>query len=160
MHSNKTGNMFDFFFFFFVHTLICFLSPPSNFWLNFKHFSTKILHFLPPVKSKNIGIWNVKGWFLKITLPEKPLMVLYTNCHISKSRSMNLILVPNYSWKCALTMISKTHFPQNVNCSMFLGVYHISVWMPESCMLFVLWPCTVIVAQKMACDIMYVFPLW
>ena len=64
MHSNKTGNKshrpilryeqlkvqgimvknnssVDFEIFVFLHTLICFLSPPCNFWLIFKHFPTK-----------------------------------------------------------------------------------------------------------------------
>ena len=61
-------------------------------------FLQKILHLLPnpkPVKSKTLGIGNFKGWFLKITLLEKPLKVLDANGHISKSRSMNLILVSN-----------------------------------------------------------------
>ena len=80
MNSNKTGNklhrsilrygrlkfawgwkmthlsILRFFFFFFSCTFICLLLPPCNLWLIFKHFPTKILHFLHPVLSKPIGI--------------------------------------------------------------------------------------------------------
>ena len=51
-----------------------------------KHFQQKILDFLHPVISKTIGIGNFKGRFLKITLREKLLKILYTNGHIWKSR--------------------------------------------------------------------------
>ena len=63
----------------------------SDLFLNI--FPQNILHFLQPVRSKTIGIGNFEGRFFKITLPEKPLKVLYTNGRISISRSMNLILV-------------------------------------------------------------------
>ena len=48
-----------------------------------------------PIKSKTIGINNLKGQFLKITLSEKSLKVSYINGHISKIMSKNLILVIN-----------------------------------------------------------------
>ena len=44
------------------------------------------MHFLQPDISKPIGIRNFKGRFLKITLPEKPFMVLYTNDHYLKKK--------------------------------------------------------------------------
>ena len=91
----KNNSSVDFEIFFFLHTLICFLSPPCDFWPIFKYFPTKILHFLQPGISKTIGIGNFRGRYLKISLPEKPLTILYTNGHISKSRSMNLILESN-----------------------------------------------------------------
>ena len=77
-----------------------------KFELIFKHFPTKILHFLQPVKSKTIGI------DLKDQFSEKPISVLYTNVHISKCRkSMNLILVSIIlKWKCATYNDSKNSF--------------------------------------------------
>ena len=72
----------------------------SDWFSNF--LPLKFLHFLQLVMSKTIGIGNFKGRFLKImTPPEKLLTVLVTSGHISKSRSMKLILVSNESWKCA-----------------------------------------------------------
>ena len=62
---------------------ITYLHVISDWFLNTCH---KILHFLQPVKSKTIGIGNFKDIFLKITLPEKLLMVLFTNGHISKKK--------------------------------------------------------------------------
>ena len=51
--------------------LICFLSPPCNFW---HKFPTKNSTFSAACHiSKTIGIGNIKGRFLNITLPEKPL---------------------------------------------------------------------------------------
>ena len=65
-----------------------------NFRLIFKHFPTKHSTFSAACQTQNCRIGNFKGPFLKITLPEKPLKVFYTNEHISKSgRNMNLILV-------------------------------------------------------------------
>ena len=48
------------------------------------------MHFPQPVISKTIGIGNFEGWFLRITLSQKLLTVLHTNCHISKSREYEL----------------------------------------------------------------------
>ena len=67
-----------FFFFFFFNILIFD-------WFS-KIFLQKFLNFLQPVISKTIEIGNFKGPISQITLPEKPLMVLYTNGHISNSR--------------------------------------------------------------------------
>ena len=53
----------------------------SDWFLN--TFPQKILHFLQPVISKTIGMGNLKGRFLKMIIPEKPLKVLNTNGHIS-----------------------------------------------------------------------------
>ena len=76
----------------FLHTLVCFLSPPCN----FQRFSHKNSIFSAACHIQTIEIGNFKGQFLKITLLEKPLTVLYTNGHISNSRrSVNLILVSN-----------------------------------------------------------------
>ena len=47
-------------------------------------FPQKILHFLQSVISVTIGVHVVNFKFLKITLPEKPLMVLYTNGYLKK----------------------------------------------------------------------------
>ena len=124
MHSNKTGNKLHrpilrygqlklvwkithlsiLRFLFFTYLNVCFLPFSSNFWLIFKHFPTKHSALSAACHTQNysLGIQNFRGWFLKTTLPEKPLTVLYTNGHIPKSRrSMNLMLVSNLSWKCA-----------------------------------------------------------
>ena len=97
-----------------MHGVFFLLHIISNWFSNI--FLQKILHFLQPVKSKTIGIGNSKGQFIRITLPEKLLKVLCTNDHISKSRrSMNLILVSNWSWKCTsyndttISFYSKRH---------------------------------------------------
>ena len=118
MDNNGTGvrnnSSVDFEISVFSHILVCFLSPPCNFWLTFKHFLTKILHFLQLSNPK----------LSKITLPEKLLTVLYTNGHISKSRrNVNLDSGIKLKLKvCSFnTMIPKTHFTQNVTCSQFCG---------------------------------------
>ena len=109
-------------FFFFLHALICFLSPPCNFWMISKHFPMKNLHFLQPFKSKTLGIGNFNSQFLKITLPEKPLTVLYTDGRISKGRSMKLISVSNKSWSVLLT--KNSFYPKSL-APFFVGVQHI-----------------------------------
>ena len=65
----------DFEVFVFSHTLIHFLSPSCNFWLIFKHFLTKSVHFLQDFIFQTIGIGNFlkQGKFLKITFQRKCL---------------------------------------------------------------------------------------
>ena len=57
---------------------------------------------------------------------EKPLTVLYTNGHISKSqRGMNLIVVSIKAKSVLLTMIPKTqYYPKCQVVSYFVGVHH------------------------------------
>ena len=109
---------------FFLGTLKRFLLPPRSFWLIFKHFPTKKknLHFLQPVISKTKGMENFKGWFLKITLPEKLLMVLYTNGHISKSsRKYELNFGIKLKLKaCSLQWCQNCFFPK---CHLFPGLW-------------------------------------
>ena len=52
----KNDSSVDFEISVFLCTFICLLLPPCNLWLIFKHFPTKILHFLHPVLSKPRGI--------------------------------------------------------------------------------------------------------
>ena len=66
----------EIFFFTYFNMLICFLSPPCNFWLTSNIFPLRFLHFLQPVIPKTKRIGNFKGQFLKIKLPQKPLTVL------------------------------------------------------------------------------------
>ena len=83
---------------FLLHTLICFLSHPCNFWLIFKHFPKKKKKksaFSAACYIENYRNRELQRPILKITLPEKLLMVLYTNEYISKNRSMTSILVSN-----------------------------------------------------------------
>ena len=132
---------------FFLYTLICFLSPPCNFWLILKQFPRKTCAFSATCQIQNYRNRKLRRLILKIKLPEKPLTVLRhenfpafkaafpsfcgqicmfffifspfsgffnnfllsfvqaslipvrrvlcTNGHISKSRSMNLILISN-----------------------------------------------------------------
>ena len=69
---------------FFLHTLLCFLSPLCNFyvisdWLHYKQFPTKNSASSAACQILNyVGKGNFKGRFLKLTLPEKLLTVLYT----------------------------------------------------------------------------------
>ena len=78
-----------------------------------------------------LAIRNFSGKFLKITLPEKLLPVLYTNGHISKSRKINELnfdTVSNLKAESVLPMIpnsffSKCHLFLIVPC--FVGVHHI-----------------------------------
>ena len=65
------------------HPLRCLLSPPCKFWLIFKHFPTKIYTFLQPVRSKTIGIGNLKADFSKSHFQRKPL-TSYTHMVISQ----------------------------------------------------------------------------
>ena len=49
-------------------------------------FANLYIFYLKIKKScrcKNLDIFSFKGWFLKITISEKPFMALYTNGHIS-----------------------------------------------------------------------------
>ena len=95
-HRMKNNSSIDFeIFFFLLCTLICLLSPPCNFLLIFKHFPIKNCALSAACQIKNYRIGNFKGWFLKITFPEKLLTVSYINVHVSRRRSMNLILVSN-----------------------------------------------------------------
>ena len=127
--NNSPIDFWDFCFFTF---LICFLSPPCNLWVIIKHFPQKkkkkksVFSAASHIQTIGIGILNLKiwflknifnFWFLKITLPDKPLIVFYTNVHTSKSRrSMDLILVSNLSWKCA---------PYNDIKNIFYPKYHL-----------------------------------
>ena len=99
--------------------LIYFLSPPCNFWLIFKHFPTKILFFLQPVKSKTTGIGNFKDRFLKIT-PEKQLKVLYTNV-------LTFLKISIKAESVLLTMILKTCFTKmSLSLTSFYQKCHLS----------------------------------
>ena len=96
MHSNKIGNKshtcrlilrygllklalrwkkknssvdFENFVLFLTYLLICFISPSVNFRLIFKHFPTKLLHFLPPLISKSIWTGSFKGPSFKPHFP-------------------------------------------------------------------------------------------
>ena len=107
--------------------MFCITSIKLFVWF-FTHFPTKNLHFLQPLISKTKGIGNFKGRFLKITLPEKPLTVLYTNGHFSKSRmSMNLILVSYESWKFSPYNDTKNSFYLKCHSFRLVGVHHIFV---------------------------------
>ena len=101
------------------HTLVCFLSPSCNFWLVFKHFPTKkICIFCSLSNPKTIRIR--KGQFLQITLPEK---LFRSNTQMVISQKVRRV----WTWfwyqtkaeRVLLTMIPKTHFTQNVTCSLF-----------------------------------------
>ena len=73
-------------------------------------FPQKILHFLQPDKIK---------------LPEKLLTVLFTTGHISKSRSINLILELKLT-VCSLQWYQKLILPKMLHVPCFVGVHHIS----------------------------------
>ena len=126
----KNNSSVDFEIFVSLHTFICFLSPPCNFWLIFKHFPTKNFAF-----SAACHIQNYRNRKLlrhiskpKTTLPEKPLTVLYTNAISQKSRSMNLILVSNLNWKCAsYNDTKKLILPKMWLVPCFVGVPHIFI---------------------------------
>ena len=148
IHSNKTGNkshrpilrygqmklaqewkithLSIFQFFYILYYVFCHLHVISDRFSNI--LPQKIMHFLQPVISKSIGIQNFKGWFLKITLSEKSLMVLYTNGHISTVGGVwTLFWYQIKAESLLLTMISKTHFTQSTTFSCFWGsVSHIS----------------------------------
>ena len=111
----------------FLHTFICFLSPQCNFWLIFKYFTAKILHFLQPVVSYPKLLWKFKGRILKITLKKKKMLtVLHTNGHISKSRrSMNLIFSIKLKLKvCSLQWYQKLILPKMLLVLCFVGASH------------------------------------
>ena len=92
-------------------------------------FPQIILHFLQPVLSKSIiEIGNSKGQLLKITLLEKPLTVLYTNGHISKSRREYELDFSVEAGSLLLTTIPKFRFTQNVTCSLFCGDASMCTW--------------------------------
>ena len=121
----KNNSSVDFeMFAFFLHTLMCFLSPPCNFWLIFKHFPTKrksafaVACHIQNYRNRKL----LKSWFLKITLPEKPFTI-YKQVVISQKIGE----VWTWFWyqikavDVLLTMIPKTHFTQNIACSLFCG---------------------------------------
>ena len=115
-----------FFSFCFVHTSNMFSATSIliyDWFLNI--FPQKFMHFLQPVKSKTTGIVNFNGRFPKITLPEKSLKVLYTNGHISKSRSMDLILISKIKLKvCSLQWCQKLISPKISFVVCFVRVLH------------------------------------
>ena len=92
--------------------------------LHVVHFQTfshkKLCFFCSLLYPKLIGIGNLKVWFLKITLPKKPLQS-YTQIVIFQK-----VGVWNWFWyqikagSVFLTMIPKSHFTQNVTCSTVL----------------------------------------
>ena len=88
-------------------------------FVEFEAFShKKNLYFLQPVKSITLDIGNFEGQFRKFTFLKYHLVtVLYTNGHISKSRSINLIVVSNQSLKCA--PYNKTKHPFYPKCQLF-----------------------------------------
>ena len=135
---------FFFCFVFFLHTEICLTSPSySLHWFSTVFLQNSCIfcfffHWFSTVFLQNSCIFcfffflivlywlgNFKGRFLKITLPEKPLEVSYTNGHISKSRKSKLD--SGYSGtklklkNVLFTVIPRTHFLQNVTCSLFCG---------------------------------------
>ena len=85
---------------------------------DFQTFSHKKIAFSTACQIQNYR--NFQGQFLNIVLPEKLLTVLYTNGHIWESRkSMDLVLISKESVLLLNTIIPKTHFTQNVTCSLF-----------------------------------------
>ena len=74
------------------------------------------------IQNYGIGDFIFKDQFLKITLPEKWLVVLYTNGQISKSEmSMNLVLVFKLKRKCSPYNDTKTLFYPK--CQLFLVLW-------------------------------------
>ena len=122
-HKVKNNSSVDFEIFVSLHTLICFLSPQGNFWLIFKHFSTKtILHFLQPLITKTIGKGNFKRLIShNHTSRETAYSLIHTWSYLNKYRSMSLIMHQTKAESVLSSMTDKTHFTQNVTCSLFCG---------------------------------------
>ena len=90
----------------------------KQFLTDFQTISSKNYAFYTneqPIKSKTIGINNLKGQFLKITLSEKSLKVSYINGHISKLKLS----------VCSLQWYQKLILPKLSLVLCFVGVPHI-----------------------------------
>ena len=117
--KNFTCRFWDFCFY--IYFVFCHIHVVSDWFSNI--FTQKTVHFLQPVKSKTIGIGNFKRPISQNhTSREEPLTVSYTNGQSQK-------VVGIWTWfgyqikseSVLLTRISKTHFTQNVTCSLFCG---------------------------------------
>ena len=98
--------------FFFSYPDMFFIS--CNFWLIFKHIPTKSFVFCFLTNPIYV-IGNFKGQLLKITLPEKPLPVLYINGHILHAKVWTWFLYLNKTK--SVLIIPKSHlFPVLREC--------------------------------------------
>ena len=107
---------------FFLCTLICLLSPPCNFWLIFKHFSTKKkkkkkknLHFLQPTgqiqtyrKRELKGRYAPKTLFFLLNMLDTSYLVSRTLGSRKREKCKNLLICifnwrPSWIWRCRIS---------------------------------------------------------
>ena len=114
-NSSVDLEIFIFYFFTYFTWLIYHLPLISDWFSNI--FPQRIPHFLQLVILNTIGIGNFNGWLLKISIPEKPLAHMVISQKAGQLSTWFWYQVTVES--ILFTMITKTHFTQNVTSSLF-----------------------------------------
>ena len=102
-------------------TLICLLSRPYHFRLIFKHLPTKNSAFLAACQIQNFRNSKLTGQFSKSHLQRNRLRYNTQMIICQKVGVQTWFWYQVKAESVLLTMIPKTHFTQNVACSLFCG---------------------------------------
>ena len=120
-HRVKNNSSVDFDIFVRIHTLICFLSPPCNFGLIFKHFTQKNSAFSAAYHIQNYRnrkLYRPISQKSHFQTPEKPLTVFRHNwSYLRKKEEYGLDFDLKIKLKCAPYNDTKNLFYPK--CSLF-----------------------------------------